>query len=101
MLPAATVRALLNPARGRRHPQARARNARSPAGEIRSADAAARSHAIGSQPSSPAPARRSACGMIPAGVVEEALRKQERRTSCIESTGRPAAAKGGSVPPLR
>ena len=30
-------------ARGRRHPQARARDARSPAGEIRSADAAARS----------------------------------------------------------
>jgi len=45
MLPAATVRALLNPARGRRHSQARARNARSPAGEIRSADTAARSHA--------------------------------------------------------
>ena len=44
-MPAGTVRALLNPARGRRHPQARARNARSPAGEIRSADAAARPHA--------------------------------------------------------
>jgi hypothetical protein len=56
---------------------------------------------IGSRPSSPAPAERSACRVIPAGVVEEALRKQERRTNCIESTGRPAAAKGGSVPPLR
>ena len=29
------------------------------------------------------------------------FKKQERRTNNIESTGRPAAAKGGSVPPLR
>ena len=35
------------------------------------------------------------------GRREEALQKQERRTNNIESTGRPAAAKGGSVPPLR
>jgi hypothetical protein len=38
---------------------------------------------------------------VKAGVREEALQKQERRTNNIESTGRPAAAKGGSVPPLR
>ena len=38
---------------------------------------------------------------VKAGVREKALQKQERRTNNIGSTGRPAAAKGGSVPPLR
>ena len=38
---------------------------------------------------------------VKAGVREKALQKQERRTNDIGSTGRPAAAKGGSVPPLR
>ena len=37
---------------------------------------------------------------VKASVREKALQKQERKND-IESTGRPAAAKGGSFPPLR
>ena len=38
---------------------------------------------------------------VKAGVREMALRKPERKAGSTTSTGRPAAAKGGSVPPLR
>jgi hypothetical protein len=38
---------------------------------------------------------------VKAGVRGKALQKQKRRINNIASTGRPAAAKGGSVPPLR
>jgi hypothetical protein len=38
---------------------------------------------------------------VKARVREKALQKQARRKNDIGSTGRPAAANGGSVPPLR
>ena len=38
---------------------------------------------------------------VKAGLREKALQKQARRKNDTGSTGRPAAANGGSVPPLR
>jgi hypothetical protein len=38
---------------------------------------------------------------VNASVRTNALQTQKRKTNEIGSTGRPAAAKGGSVPPLR